>query len=144
MTLPVPNEHGDLPPGVHIASWTEIEQRFGKGNVRARALTTLRHLHELAMSTGSLARFHVFGSFVSATPEPRDVDVVLVMDAGFRLEECPQESRRLFSHAEAEARYGASLFWLREERGSESTMRDFLLGWQVKRDGTLRGILEVA
>ena len=143
--LPPLNENGDLPPGVHAAGWAEIEQQFGRtSDARARALATLKHLRELALRTGSLRNFYVFGSFVSGTPEPRDVDVVLVMNTGFRLEECPQESRSLFSHAEAEARYGASIFWLREERGSEAAMRDFLLGWQIKRDGTLRGILEVA
>ncbi len=143
--LPPPDANADLPPGVHAAGWSEIEERFGKGSAaRVRALATLRHLHELAVRTACLRNFHVFGSFVSGVPEPRDVDVVLVMNAGFRLEECPQESRSLFSHAEAEARYGASIFWLRGERGSEAAMRDFLLGWQIKRDGTLRGILEVA
>src|SRR2546423_6952618 len=32
-----PNDKGDLPPGVHAAGWTEIEQLFGKANeARAR------------------------------------------------------------------------------------------------------------
>lgn len=29
----------------------------------------------------------------------------------FRPEEAPRESRTLFSHADAEARFGASVFW---------------------------------
>jgi len=49
------NEDGELPPGVHVAGWTEIEQRFGTGaNARVRALATLKHLHELASRTGAL------------------------------------------------------------------------------------------
>jgi hypothetical protein len=143
--LPLLNQSGDLPPGVHVAGWREIEQRFGTGSsARVRALATLRHLHELAIRTGSLRNFYVFGSFVSAVPEPRDVDVVLVMSSAFRLENCPQESRSLFSHAGAEAWYGASVFWLREEMLPDAAMREFLRAWQIKRDGTLRGILEVA
>lgn len=143
--LPFLNENGDLPPGVHAAGWTEIEQRFGKGSeARVRALATLKHLHELAIHTGSLRNFYVFGSFVSAVPEPRDVDVILIMRGNFRLEDCPWESRAVFSHAAAEARYGATIFWLREGVLPGASMSEFLRVWQGKRDGTLRGILEIA
>mgnify|MGYP001355734242 CR=1 FL=1 len=86
----------------------------------------------------------MFGSFVSGAAEPRDVDVALVMAGDFRLEDCPRECRTLFSHADAEARYGASVFWLREGMLPEAAMREFLDTWQTKRDGTVRGILEVA
>jgi hypothetical protein len=143
--LPQLNENGDLPPGVHAAGWTEIGQRFGTGSsARVRALATLKHLHELAVRTGALRAFYVFGSFVSATPAPRDVNLVLVMDGGFRLEDCPRESLTLFSHADAEARYGVSVFWLREGMLPDAAMREFLRVWQTKRNGTVRGILEVA
>jgi len=139
--LPPFSQKGDLPPGVHAASLDEIEQRFGTGSAtRVRAWRTLEHLHELALLTGSLRNFYVFGSFVSSSPDPRDVDVVLIMDRQFRLEDCPRESRTLFSHADADARYGASVFWLREGAMPEELLR----AWQMKRDGTLRGILEVA
>src|SRR2546423_6952620 len=43
---------------------------------RVRAFATLRHLYALATRTGALRNFYVFGSFVSALPQPRDVDVV--------------------------------------------------------------------
>lgn len=139
--LPPLNEHGDLPPGVHIADWKEIEQHFGTGSeARVRAFATLKRLHELALRTSALSNFYVFGSFVSAAPEPRDVDVVLVMSRDFRLEDCPWESRALFSHAAAEARYGATVFWLREG----AMPNELLRAWQLRRDGMLRGILEVA
>ena len=143
--LPPLDASGDLPAGVHAAGWTEIGERFGKGSeARVRALAKLKHLHELAARTGMLKSFYVFGSFVSAAPEPRDVDVVLVMAGDFRMEACPRESRTLFSHADAEARYGASVFWLRQGMLPEAAMREFLHVWQTKRDGTVRGILEVA
>ncbi|HYL88793.1 MAG TPA: hypothetical protein VEU32_08510 [Burkholderiales bacterium] len=69
----------------------------------------------------------------------RTVDVVLIMTRDFRIEDCSSESRALFSHLQAEARYGASVFWAREG----TLPRDFMQAWQVKRDGSLRGILEV-
>jgi hypothetical protein len=118
--------------------------RFGSGSdQRARVYTTLRHLHELAARTGRLVRFIVYGSFVSAVAAPRDVDVLLVMSADFRLEDAPRESCTLFSHAHAEARFGASVFWVREGMLSQEMMNTLLETWQTKRDGTKRGIVEI-
>jgi hypothetical protein len=112
--LPAHTPTGDLPPGVYEASWHEFEARFGHGSQkRARGFATLRHLYELGDRTGRLRRFLVFGSFVSDAASLRDVDVVLVMDTDFKLEQASRESRTLFSHADAEARYGASVFWIR-------------------------------
>ena len=74
---------------------------------------------------------------------PRDIDVVLVMGKDFRLEDAPRESRTLFSHPDAEARYGASVFWVREGMLPEELMRSFLETWQSKRHGTKRAIVEI-
>jgi len=57
---------------------------------------------------------------------PRDVDVVLIMDADFRLEHASSESRTLFSHADAEAPFGASVFWIRAGVLDEGEMRELL------------------
>ena len=142
--LPPFNDAGDLPEGIHRADWDEIEGRFGKGSERRmRAFVKLLHLYELAERTGRLERFLVFGSFVSTVADPRDVDIVVVMAAGFRQEDSPRESRTLFSHADAEARFGASVFWVREGMLADDLMREFLETWQTKRDGTKRGIVEI-
>ena len=142
--LPPFTEKGDLPPGIHSAGWSEIEQRFGAGSAsRVNAYAKLRHLHELAERTGQVERLLVFGSFVSAGADPRDVDIVLVMAADFRLEDVPRESITLFSHPDAEARFGASDFWLRQGMLQEADIHEFLETWQTKRDGSRRGLLEV-
>ena len=142
--LPPFSTNGDLPPGIHPAGWSEIEQRFGIGSAsRVNAWAKIRHLHELAERTGQLERFLVFGSFVSAGADPRDVDIVLVMTADFRIDEAPRESLTLFSHPDAEARFGASVFWIRQGMLQEVQMQEFLETWQTKRDGTRRGLLEV-
>lgn len=142
--LPSFNSASDLPEGIYPADWNEIEMRFGRSSERRiAAVAKLRHLRELADRTGAIARFLIFGSFVSADADPRDVDVVLVMTANFRMEDAPRESRTLFSHPDADARFGASVFWLREGMLPEESMRHFLETWQTKRDGTKRGIVEV-
>lgn len=84
MPLPDLNATGDLPAGAHRATLAEVLQRFdsltGQRGVCARRLS---HIYDLALRTGCLKRFIVFGSFVTAEEKPNDVDVVLVLDDGF-------------------------------------------------------------
>jgi len=49
----------------------------------------------------------------------------------------------LFDHAIAQARYGASIFWARPSAILLEPLEEFIAAWQVKRDGSLRGILDV-
>jgi hypothetical protein len=140
--LPPFNERGDLPPGIYRVVWAEIDARFGTGPAR-RLAGTLRHLHALAMRTGHLERFLTFGSFVTNKEQPGDVDIVLVMAEAFKLEEAPRESQTLFSHAEADARFGASVFWVRRGLLLDGEMAGFSDFWQARRDGVKRGIVEV-
>jgi len=122
----------------------EVLARFGSaGGSRGRCTRDLAHVYELARRTGRLERFLVFGSYVTAKPDPNDVDIILVMDDNFRLEACPMELRGLFDHAVAQDRYGASVFWTRPSILIGETVDEFLAYWQVKRDKSRRGIVEV-
>ena len=89
-----------------------------------------------------LARFVVFGSFISAKREPTDVDVFLLMEDTFAMGQLTGEARVLFDHTAAQAHFGASVFWLRRlaALGGEEQA---IAGWQIKRDGTCRGIVEI-
>lgn len=144
MPLPDFNATGDLPAGLHRAPLAEVVRRFG-GTTGSRSACTRRlaHLHELARRTGHLQRFIVFGSYVTTKPDPNDVDLILVLEDAFRLEQCPIESRALFDHATAQARYGASIFWIRPAMLIGESVEEFIRYWQIKRDGSTRGIIEV-
>jgi len=61
----------------------------------------------------------------------------------FKLEDAPRECRTLFSHADADARFGASIFWLREGMVPQEVLDVLFDTWQTKRDGAKRGIVEV-
>ena len=74
--------------GVYPVTLAEVLSRFGGGTAQRQAVAgRLVRIYQLAVSTGFLARFVVFGSFVTAKPEPRDVDVILVMEDGAIVEQ---------------------------------------------------------
>lgn len=143
MALPAFNEDGDLPPGVHSATLSEVLERFGQGSVQRCAVADrLNRLYQLAASTGQLARFVVFGSFVTAKAEPNDIDIILLMEDTFDLAAVTGEAALVFQHLEAHARFGASVFWTRRSgaMGGERAMIEY---WQVRRQGGQRGIVEI-
>ena len=121
----------------------ETLRRFGKGSwQRVAVAQRLERINRVSVGTGQLARFVVFGSFVSAKREPADVDVFVLMENTFDMGQLTGEARVLFDHAAAQAHFGASVFWLRRLAalgGEEQT----IVGWQIKRDGTCRGIIEI-
>jgi hypothetical protein len=141
--LPPIAETGDLPQGLHHASLQEVVDQFGQATVQRKLVgMRLRRVYELVTATGHLKRFIVFGSFVTAKPEPNDVDLFLVMDDTFDLSQVAGEARLVFDHPAAQAHFGASIFWLRR-LAALPTEEEAVLGWQVKRDGTRRGIVEI-
>ena len=138
-SLPPLRKDGDLPPGIYRARLQEALRRFGKGSrQRLAAARRLERIYRLAVGTSQLARFVVFGTFVTAKTEPGDVDVFILMKDTFDMGQLTGESRVLFDHAGAQAHFGASVFWLRRlaALGGEE---DAIAGWQIKRDGTCRG-----
>jgi hypothetical protein len=133
-----------MPEGVHPAPLDEVVRRFGNGTLQRRTATAnLLRIHQLATATGALARFVVFGSYVTANPWPNDVDVVLVMRDDFVLEASPDESQVLFDHARATRELRASVFWVRPGMLLGETLDSFIDFWQTRRDGGRRGIVEV-
>jgi hypothetical protein len=121
----------------------EVLDQFGQATVQRKLVgMRLSRVYELVTATGHLKRFIVFGSFVTAKPEPNDVDLFLVMDDTFDLSQVTGEARLVFDHPAAQAHFGASIFWLRRLAALPNE-EEAVLGWQVKRDGTRRGIVEV-
>ena len=143
MAWPAFNELGDLPIGVYRATLAEIIAHFGYGTAQRVTITArLERTYELARRTGSVQRFILFGSYVTAEPNPRDVDIFLVMRGGFQPREAPPEAQLLFRHGTAQRELGASIFWVNAETSFADT-EDLLIGWQTRRDLQRRGIVEV-
>ena len=88
-------------------------------------------------------RVIIFGSYITTKPDPNDVDVVLVMRDDFEVQACDEATGRLFDHTRAAEAFGASIFWLRPSMLCLETLEEFIEHWQIKRDSTRRGIVEV-
>jgi hypothetical protein len=143
MALPEFNRMGDLPLGVHKATLVDVLARFGSGSrQRVSVGQRLERIYHISLETGQLARFVVFGSFITDEPDPNDVDVFLIMDDAFDAQSLKDEAALLFDHPEADAHFGASVFWTRRLAafGGEQNAVEY---WQVKRGGGQRGIIEI-
>ena len=143
MPLPPFTVQGDLPPGLHRATLRAVLERFGSGSPQRMLLgLRLERVYNVARATGHLARCVVFGSFVTAKPFPNDVDVFLLMEDTFEVTHLTGEAPLLFDHPVAQTRFGASIFWLRRLAvlDNEETA---LSHWQITREGSQRGIIEI-
>ena len=73
MIPPFEPDTGNLPAGIHEASWEEFSERFGTTPHRRQLLAGLRTAAELLGSFGS-RHLWVDGSFVTAKENPADYD----------------------------------------------------------------------
>jgi len=85
MAIPDFRDDGRLPEGLHFATEAEVTFRFGGATPRRHRLALrLRRWIELARAV-SAKRFLVDGSFVTAVPDPADVDAVVWLDDDFSI-----------------------------------------------------------
>ena len=81
--IPLCNDNGYLPPGIHPATLEESAARFGQeSELRKVEMDSLRWMVDLAWRAG-VQRIVVNGSFVTDKMEPNDVDCVLLIGVDF-------------------------------------------------------------
>ena len=137
------DDNGDLPLGIHQATLAEVLQHFGTSTVQRRLVgQRLERIYKLAYSTGQVARFVVFGSFVTAKPNPGDVDIFMLMEDSFDSNQVHGETTIIFDHLVVQNVLGASVFWIRRPAAINGE-QEAIEHWQIKRDNTRRGIVEV-
>ena len=143
MQWPNFNENGDLPAGIYRATLAEVIERFGQTTPQRQIVgRRLERIYSLATGTGQIARFIIFGSFITDKPKPGDVDIFLLMEDSFAVNQVSGEAALIFNHLATQNYEGASIFWIRRLAaldGEEATVAY----WQVKRGGGQRGIVEV-
>jgi hypothetical protein len=82
MPIPPLDEEGYLPPGVHLCTLEEVDEHFGGSqgsNRRLRLFARLKEYVRDARQTGMAVALFLDGSFVTAKPDPNDIDLGLVL-----------------------------------------------------------------
>ena len=118
MPIPTFDEYGLLPVGVHDCTLAEVRSRFGSFQTTDRRPGLFQKL-ELLIAEAQAAQFvHnllIDGSFVTAEPEPNDIDLVLVLppthDIGADL---PPAQYNLVSKRSVQRRFGFDIVVVRE------------------------------
>jgi hypothetical protein len=72
--IPPLNDDGNLPPGIHTATWDELKRRFGTTRHRNSLLKGLKSALGVLRKAGC-HRAYIDGSFVTAKRVPQDIDV---------------------------------------------------------------------
>jgi hypothetical protein len=127
----------------HVADWPEFQSRFCGSSLRREWLSgRLPALLALAATNGKLRRVFIWGSFVTAKPAPRDLDVLLIMDEDFEVDGLAAQAQSVFDAARAKLMFQSDVFWARSSIGLE--LLDLWLDtYQTSRNFRKRGIVEL-
>ena len=133
--LPEFNERGYLPPGLHRADLTEVQQRFGKSHTRTELLRNLDNFVTVAHRVGA-KKLILDGSFVTDKESPGDIDAILVVPENFDTT-TPEAHLLLDSHL----RFNIHLFPVRE--GDDEFFQQWITFFGHDRNREPRGLVEV-
>jgi hypothetical protein len=113
MPLPDLEPNGHLPPGIHAASLAEVRGRFGVGSAaRQRQVQLLEEVVAAAREYATIKRVLVWGSFVTAKPEPGDLDYSVVVSVDHHRTRIAPAHRRFFVPVDARRYYGVDRNYL--------------------------------
>jgi len=141
--MPIPDFRPDgyLPLGVHLATEEEVAQRLGKATERRRALMgRISVWLALARALGA-QRLLLDGSFVTAKPEPGDVDAVCWLPSHFEDQYLAQVPEAVRLYEMLATRSPAELFGVFGAKRWEEWIEFFSQTREV--DGRLKGLVEV-
>jgi hypothetical protein len=139
---PDPGEGGrlHLPPGVHVATWQEVADRFGTNARRRKVLEgLLRSLR--ALRAAGCRRVYLDGSFVTSKEHPGDFDGCWD-DTGVdydRLDPVLLDFKN--RRAAQKAKFDGEMFVATGQADPMGTL--FLDFFQQDRDGRPKGIVEI-
>jgi hypothetical protein len=143
MSIATFEANGNLPVGIHLATWQEVQETFAFNPRRQELLSGLKRASE-PLKQSSCSRIYICGSFVTNKEFPGDFDVCWADETvDFeRLEEIDPVLLDLTNKRTAQkAKYGGELFPASlTEGGSKKKFLDF---FQTTRSGEPKGIIAV-
>lgn len=120
-----------------------LKARFGTSAPRRQFLfERLQTVTQVLRNSGQLKRLYLFGSFLTATPTPNDVDLFVVMAKGFTTVGLREPLATVFAHDLCRIRYNIDVFWVTEVIG-ETAIEDMLDVFSRGRAQQPQGIVEV-
>ena len=132
-----------MPPGVHVTDWQEFQAWFGGSSSRRVWLSgRLLALLQLAAANGKLVRVFIWGSFVTAKPAPKDLDILPIMDEDFEVDGVAAPAQAVFDSTRAKLLFESDVFWARASIGDE-VLDVWLDTYQTSRNFRKRGIVEL-
>ena len=146
MAIPSLDSEGFLPVGVHDCTLEEIGARFGafqRSDRRPQLFARLEAFVAEAKALAIIEAILVDGSFVTAEPEPNDIDLILLVHRGhdFTVELSPREYN-ILSKRRVFRRYGFDI--LVASPDSEQHHRYLRLFQQIRFEpGRSKGILRL-
>jgi hypothetical protein len=141
MPLPPFEPSGDVPEGLHQADVAEFLARFGSGTPpRERVAARLLQAFGLIRPLGVISRVIVWGSCITAKPEPADADILWVTLPIVDRHRLPVQVDVLLDPVVAKHLYGIDVLSIPEGSAYLATLLD---GLSVTRAFTKRGLVEV-
>jgi hypothetical protein len=136
--IPEFNAEGNLPPGIHWATWEEFSRRFGINPQRRRLLAGLRTALR-ALQRAGCPVVYINGSFVTSKEEPQDWDGCWEME-GVDFSKLDPVFRDLSLRGRAiqKAKYGGEFFPIEVRRGDTGFLGIFQ---EDNRTGSRKGII---
>jgi hypothetical protein len=145
MAIPSFDTNGNLPAGIHLATWQEIEETLAFNPRRQELLSGLKRACESLTQVGCL-RIFIGGSFATNKEFPGDFDVCWA-DETVDLEKLAEIDPVLLDfknqRAAQKAKYGGELF-LASDIADLDSFEDYLSFFQKdKVSGNTKGIIAI-
>ena len=140
--IPPLNDKGQLPPGIHQATWDEFVERYALTSHRRQLLAGMKRLIRHLRSVNCKSLF-VNGSFVTIKEKPNDYDACWNV-VGVKFEQIDP----ILLHADEagkqamQRKYGGDI---RPDQFSPTELDGtYLEFFQLDRDGNAKGIVELS
>jgi hypothetical protein len=145
MAIPSFDTNGNLPAGIHLATWQEIEETLAFNPRRRELLSGLKRACTSLKQVGCL-RIYIGGSFATNKEFPGDFDVCWA-DETVDLEKLAEIDPVLLDfknqRAAQKAKYGGELF-LASDIADLDSFEDYLSFFQKdKVSGNTKGIIAI-
>jgi hypothetical protein len=141
--IPSFDADGDLPSGIHDATWLEFRDRlcvFARSDRRVRLCQKIEWMVGEASATKIVERIIFGGSFVTAKAEPNDFDCVVVLSPKVEYESLTPAQRSIADTRQASRRYSGDIF---VAKANQSTLIAYLTFLATNREGKQVGLIEV-